>query len=68
MKIGIIKKDKTKIEIESKFGITILQTTKDGSIDIDYITDIKDNRYIWNYYGNIKKEDIQLIYFGGWNK
>ena len=59
MKIGIIKKDKSKVEIEG-FSITI--SDAGSQIEIYYDSDanpLGDNIFI-------EREDIQLIYFGGW--
>lgn len=67
MKLGILKKDKTKILIESTYSIHI-DDNRGSTLDISYITrydeDVKE--YIWQNL-EIKKEDIQIIYFGGWN-
>ena len=60
MKLGIIKKDKSKVEIESH-SIHLVDFESDN-IAILYITkDFTNPKKL-----TIKKEDIQLIYFGDW--
>ncbi len=60
MKLGIIKKDKSKVEIE---GLLISIYDAGSQVGIYYEDDEK------NQHGSetfIEKKDIQLIYFGGW--
>ncbi len=60
MKLGIIKKDKSKVEIESQI-FNIIETRSFISIEYDKM-DGTDKLPIFT----IEKKDIQLIYFGGW--
>jgi len=62
MKIGIIKKDKTKIEIESKHLQLISFDTE--TLSILYLE--KENESMVGKRTDILKKDIQLIYIGGW--
>ena len=63
MKIGIIKKDKTKIEIESKH-IQIIDYDSE-TLSILYL--VNEELSMTGKSMDIPKKDIQLIYFGGWN-
>jgi len=67
MRLGIIKKDKSKVVIESLYEIDITDD-QDGTLTFIYITGYDDKKkdYIYKTI-EINKEDIQLIYFGGWN-
>jgi len=66
LKIGIIKKDKSKVEIESFYEIDITDDQHETLMFI-YITgyDDKIKDYIYKSL-EIPKKDIQLIYFGDW--
>lgn len=59
MKLGIIKKDKSKIEIEG-FSITI----SDAGSQIEICYDSAAKPFGDNVF--VDKKDIQLIYLGGW--